>query len=190
MPATLFARARVSLAAASCAFVLVFSASAHAQAPTSGWKMPNLNPFASSTSAPSKNYNNNGGRSTFSKVVDPFGLIPGTSGAKTSTASWSQPPQQPSTWQKVTGGTKKMADGTKKMASQTADFLNPFDDANDQPATQNNHLGSNSSFNRQANHRPAQPKESKGWFSGFGSQETEEKPKSVNGFLSQKRPMP
>lgn len=194
MPATLFARTRVSLAAASFAFVLFLSAhAAHAQAPTSGWRMPNLNPFAGNSNAPANNYGNTGGRSTFSKVVDPFGLIPGTGAGKTSTASWSQPPQQPSTWQKMTTGTKKMADGTKKMASQTADFLNPFDDANDQPAAQNNNFtGNNSAFNRQANRRQAQGTENKGWFSGLtgSQQQPEEEPKSVNGFLSRKRPMP
>jgi hypothetical protein len=193
MPAFLSARARISLAMASFAFVLFLSTTnAHAQAPTSGWRMPNLNPFAGNSAAPNPNYGNTGGRSTLSKVVDPFGLIPGTGAAKTSTASWSQPPQQPSTWQKVTTGTKKMADGTKKMASQTADFLNPFDDGNDQPAPQNNNFtGSNSAFNRQANRRQAQGTENKGWFSGLtGSQQAEEEPKSVNGFLSRKRPMP
>lgn len=167
--------------APSLAFVLVLSvaAAANAQSPTSGWRMPNLNPFAGKSNAPA----NNGGRSTVAKVVDPFGLIPGT-GGRTSNASFGQQPQQPSTWQKMTSG-------TKKVASQTADFLNPF---NDEPAPvqQNNFTGSNSAFNRQANKRPVQQaKEKQGWFPGLNTtQGTEEKPSSVNGFLSQKRPMP
>lgn len=177
-----------ALVASGFVFVLVVSAAANAraQAPTSGWRMPNLNPFAGKSSAPASN----GGRSTVAKVVDPFGLIPGT-GGKTSTASWNQTPQQPTTWQRMTSGTKKMADGTKKMASQTADFLNPFDDGADQPA-QNSYTGSNSAFNRQANKRPVQQAtEKQGWFPGLNTtQGTEEKPSSVNGFLSQKRPMP
>lgn len=171
-----------ALVASSFAFVLVVGAAANAQAqaPTSGWRMPNLNPFAGRSNAPA----NNGGRSTVAKVVDPFGLIPGT-GGRTSNASFGQQPQQPSTWQKMTSG-------TKKAASQTADFLNPFNDGADKPATQNNYTGSNSAFNRQANKRPVQQaKEKQGWFPGLNTAHgTEEKPSSVNGFLSQKRPMP
>ncbi len=167
------------LSAGSVALILaVTTSTAHAQAPTSGWRMPNLNPFASKTNAPAAP----GGRSTAAKVLDPFGLIPGT-GGKTATASFGRQTQQPSTWQKMTTG-------TKRMASQTADFLNPFDDA--QPQTRNENLtGSNSVFNQQANRRRnAGAQEKKSWLPGFGAPQPEEKPNSVNGFLAQPRPQP
>ena len=169
--------ALLRFSAASLAVIVVLHASlASAQAPTSGWRMPNLNPFAGKSGAPA----NNGGRSTAAKVLDPFGLIPGT-GGRTSTASFGQQPQQPTTWQKMTNG-------TKKMASQTADFLNPFDDA--QPQTRQESItGSNSSFSQQANRRkPLQEKKS--WLPGWGAPRAEEKPSSVNGFLAQPRPQP
>jgi len=164
---------RRSLAAAC--FALILAAFAQAQAPTSGWRMPNLNPFAGKLNAPA----NNGGRSTISKVVDPFGLIPGT-GGRTSNASFGQQAQQPTAWQKVTGG-------TKRIAGKTADFLNPFNDGKPQ-TRQESVTGSNSVFNQQANRRQAQEKKS--WLPGFGAPQAEEKPSSVNGFLAQPRPQP
>lgn len=166
------------LSAGSVALILaVTSSTTHAQAPTSGWRMPNLNPFAAKTNAPV----GPGGRSTTAKVLDPFGLIPGT-GGRTSNASFGQQ-QQPSTWQKMTTG-------TKKAASRTADFLNPFDDA--KPQTRNENLtGSNSAFNQHANRRKnAGATEKKSWLPGFGAPQAEEKPTSVNGFLAQPRPQP
>lgn len=163
-----------ALSAGSVALILaVTTSTVHAQAPTSGWRMPNLNPFAKSTGP--------GGRSTAAKVLDPFGLIPGT-GGRASNASFGQQ-QQPSTWQKVTSG-------TKKAASQTADFLNPFNDAKPEPRNENL-TGSNSVFNQQANRRKnAGAQEKKSWLPGFGAPQAEEKPNSVNGFLAQPRPQP
>ena len=179
MSATSLFTVRRTVAAAG--FVLIVSASTHfasAQVPTSGWKMPNLNPFANKTNtAPA----NNGGRSTISKVVDPFGLIPGT-GGKTSQASFGrQVPQQPSTLQKMTTG-------TKKVASQTADFLNPFNDGQPKP-TQQNYTGANSAFNQQANRGRGQD-EKKSWFPGWGAPQAEKGPTSVNSFLNQPKPQP
>ncbi|WP_254513827.1 hypothetical protein [Anatilimnocola floriformis] len=160
-------------AAASFALIVTVSTHAFAQAPTSGWKMPNLNPFASKTAAPA----NNGGRSTISKVVDPFGLIPGT-GGKTTTASFGQ---QPSTLQKMTNG-------TKKAASQTADFLNPFNDGKP-AARQESMTGANSVFNQQANRGKGQA-EKKSWFPGWASPHVEDKDQSVNSFLARPKPQP
>lgn len=155
----------------------------HAQnAPQSGWRMPNLNPFQGTSSAPAKPANN-GSKPLVPKLLNPFGLIPGTSSAKTSSASFGQP-KAPSTWQKMTTG-------TKRMANQTADFLNPFNDA--APTVREESLtGSNSMFNSQANKRPVQAaKEKKSWLPGWNStQGTESKPKTVNDFLSQPRMQP
>jgi hypothetical protein len=157
--------------AASC----VLTTSAFAQgAPQSGWRMPNL--------VPSFGSGGNSNRSTMSKVLDPFGLIPGTSGAQTSGASYAKP-KQPSTLQKMTNG-------TKKMASQTADFLNPFDDG---PAKvkEERLTGSNSIFNSQANQNKIQP-QNKSWFPSWSGSapQPEQRPRTVNDFLSQPRLQP
>jgi hypothetical protein len=125
----------------------------------------------------------NPNRSTAAKVLDPFGLIPGTNGAQNSNASYAKP-KQPSTLQKMTSG-------TKKMASQTADFLNPFDDG--PPKVEEQRLtGNNSIFNGHANPRKTQATESKSWLPNwFGSAPPPEKrPKTVNDFLSQERLQP
>jgi hypothetical protein len=156
--------------------VVLTTSSAQAQnAPQSGWRMPNLIP----SMGPSKP----GERSIVSKVVDPFGLLPGN-GANASNASYGQP-KQPSMLQ-------KMGRGTKKMASQTADFLNPFNDG--PPEVKEEKLtGTNSIFNQQANRRPTQQTTgSKSWTPGWFSEQspTEQRPKTVNDFLSQPRIQP
>ncbi len=151
-------------------------------APQSGWRMPNLNPLQGTSKAQPKPANT-ASKPLVPNLLDPFGLIPGTSSAKTSSASFGQP-KPPSTW-------KKMTTGTKRMANQTADFLNPFNDV--APATHEENLtGSNSMFNNQANKRPVQAaKEKKSWLPGWNSaQGTESKPKTVNDFLSQPRMQP
>jgi hypothetical protein len=163
----------LGMLALACAFTT--SAAVAQSPPQSGWRMPNLIP----SMGPSKP----GERSMVSKVVDPFGLLPGN-GAKASNASYGQP-KQPSMLQ-------KMGTGTKKMANQTADFLNPF---NDGPAEvkEEKLTGSNSIFNQQANKRPTQQTTgSQSWKPGwFGSQSpTEQRPKTVNDFLSQPRMQP
>jgi len=142
-------------------------------APQSGWRMPNLVP----------NLGGNPNRSTMSKVLDPFGLIPGTSSAQNSNASYTKP-KQPSTLQKMTNG-------TKKMASQTADFLNPFNDAPTQVKEQRL-TGSNSAFNSQANPRKSQSSQNSSWVPNWFSSAPppEQRPKTVNDFLSQKRLQP
>jgi hypothetical protein len=117
-----------------------------------------------------------------SKVIDPFGILPGN-GPKASNASYGQP-KQPSMLQ-------KMGTSTKKMASQTADFLNPFNDGPTE-AKEETLTGSNSIFNQQANRRPQKSSESDSWKPGWFSPQspTEERPKTVNDFLSQPRIQP
>lgn len=149
---------------------------AQAQSPPHvSWKFPNLNPLAPKP---------NGERAMAAKVIDPFGLLPGTSNARTKTASFGQPP--------VTSTLDKMTAGTKRMASQTADFLNPFNDGPKQPEFRDDNVtGSNSLFNQQANNR--NQTQSKSWLPGWaggGVQPQKSRPSTVNDFLAQPRIQP
>lgn len=149
---------------------------AHAQQPPHvSWKFPNLNPLAPKP---------NGQRSTTAQVVDPFGLIPGTSNARTKSAAFGQPP--------ATSTLDKTITGTKRMASKTADFLNPFNDGQKQQQfRQESPTGSNSLFHQQANNRKQQAQSGKSWLPGWGGGDLKEsKPSTVNGFLAQPRIQP
>lgn len=132
-----------------------------------GWKMPNLNPFAKKSGPP-----------TSARVSDSGGLkMPKLwpSSGKTTTTR-----KGPSTWQKVSSG-------TKSMMSKTADFLNPFNDADDNPEP-TQITGSNSYFSQVANQKQAEKKSSTflpQWWSG---EEEEQKPKTVTDFLALPRP--
>jgi hypothetical protein len=90
-------------------------------------------------------------------------------------------PAGPSTWQKMTTG-------TKNLVSQTADTLNPFNDANDKveaPAI----TGSNTMFSQASSSRkPAEKSKSflPSWLGG--EPEEEYRPKTVNEFLLQPKP--
>lgn len=91
-------------------------------------------------------------------------------------------PAGPSTWQRVTTG-------TKNLVSTTADTLNPFNDANDNPPPPAL-TGSNTMFSQASNSKKAEEK------SGFslipswpwGAKEEEKRPKTVNDFLMQDKP--
>jgi hypothetical protein len=145
-----------------CSFVAASAARA-----ADGWKMPNLNPFAKKSSPP-----------TSARVSDSGGLqMPNLwpSSRKTTTAR-----KGPSTWQKVSSG-------TKSVMTKTADFLNPFNDAEDNPEP-TQITGSNSYFSQVANQKQAEKKPSTflpQWWSG---DEEEQKPKTVTDFLAQPRP--
>lgn len=148
-----------------------------AQTPTTGWKMPNLNPFQKTNTGASGSVSDQS-KPLVPNALNPFKLIPGTGGG-TSQSSYSKP-QGPTTWQKVSGG-------TKKMAKQTADFLNPFDDAAP-PTREQRMTGTNSSFNQMANPGRAAAAPKKSWIPGWGSsEETNTKPRTVNEFLAQPR---
>ncbi|WP_425617043.1 hypothetical protein NA78x_000711 [Anatilimnocola sp. NA78] len=178
----LFQRSRWAISLASVTLVCgLIATPAFGQAPTSGgWKMPNLNPFAGKSGPATGRVSD---KPLVPDGINPFKLLPGSAG-KTSNSSY-QKPQQPSTWQKVTKG-------TKKAAAQTADFLNPFNDG--QPEVQEQSVtGSNSLFNQHANARASKPGTAPGtnrsWFPGWGGGKTpDSKPKSVNEFLSSPRP--
>jgi hypothetical protein len=133
-----------------------------------GWKMPNLNPFASK-----------GKPSTAARAGSP------------PTSGWHMPKlwpspapdkrrvNQPTAWNKMTSG-------TQKFFSKTADALNPWDDT--QPKPEPKISGSNTAFT----HNNAAKQESKSssvrptsWWKTDTKDQT---PKSVNEFLSQPRP--
>jgi hypothetical protein len=93
----------------------------------------------------------------------------------------SSKPAGPSTWQKMTSG-------TKTFFNETADTLNPFNDANDKvepPAI----TGRNTMFSQASNSKKA---DEKSYFSLpswlGGAEEEEERPKTVNEFLLQPKP--
>ena len=129
-----------------------------------GWKMPSLNPFKKKDSHPAH-----------LRVTDepsPWWKpkLPSLPSRKAKAAS-----SGPSTWSKMTGGTRRAWHKTK-------DVLNPFDDADDQPKDV---TGYNTHFTRQASHHEEE-KEGSSWWPW-----TEEKPKrpqTVQDFLSQERP--
>jgi hypothetical protein len=101
--------------------------------------------------------------------------------AKPTPTMASSKPAGPSTWQKMTTG-------TKNFFNETADTLNPFNDANDKveaPAI----TGHNTMFSQASNSKKA---EEKSFFSLpswlGGAAEEEQKDRTVNDFLMRPRP--
>ena len=80
---------------------------------------------------------------------------------------------QPSTW-------TKLSRGTKSAWSKTTDALNPFDDESDKPKPV---TGYNTAFSRSSR----KPAKKSSWWS-FGADEEPQRPKTVQDFLGQ--PMP
>lgn len=140
----------------------------------SGWSMPNLNPFAARSSAP-----------TSTRIAD------------SSSSGWKMPSMWPSsskTAKKPAGPTtwQKMRSGTKRAWDQTVDFLNPFDDANDNPPTKPL-TGSNTYFSQNARQTGGKSagKEKTSYFPAlWSSEEPDDKPKTVTDFLNQPRIQP
>lgn len=141
----------------SLVFVLVLASSLPAE--ESGWKMPNLNPFAAKKSSP------------------PASKSKGWGMPKLWPQSTAKKPTQPSTF-------SKMQTGTKQFFSKTADVLNPFDDANDPPKS-----STSSSWNpfRSASTSGSTPAKKSSWM--WGAEEEEPSgPRTVNEFLAQPKP--
>jgi hypothetical protein len=92
-----------------------------------------------------------------------------------------QQPAGPTTWQKMTSG-------TKNIINTTADTLNPFNDANDNPP-EPGLTGSNTMFSQAANSRKPEEK-SKSFLPSWlgGAKEEEQRPSTVNEFLLQEKP--
>jgi hypothetical protein len=144
--------------------VICLSAAAASAGADSGWKMPNLNPFASKTSTAS--------RPPTSGWKMP-NLLPKTAAPKRRT-------NQPSTL-------GKMTKGTQQFFSKTADALNPWDSKQPEPAAKI--TGSNSIFTNQSKTTKAENKSSSvSPASWWGGDNKDSRPKSVNDFLSQQRP--
>ncbi|HEX5105124.1 MAG TPA: hypothetical protein VFV87_14995 [Pirellulaceae bacterium] len=151
--------------------VLLLATSAEALA--DGGLLPNLNPFSSQRQKKAP--------------VSSRGGAP-TSGWQwprlwpTSSSSPQRKSSSPSTWQKMNAG-------TKNFLSQTADTLNPFNDAEDNKP-QPGMTGSNSIFSQASQSR--KKNEEKSGFSlipsWWGGQEEEQKDSTVNEFLMRKRP--
>lgn len=167
---------RCGLIAGIAAVALVGATELPAQAqkpPHVSWKIPN--PLAPRP---------NGERAVAAQVIDPLGLLPGTSNARTKTAAFNAPP--------VTSTLDRMTTRTKRMATQTASYLNPFKDKSKPQIREESVTGSNSLFHQQANaNNKKESKASKSWFPGWGSTpKTESRPSTVNGFLAQPRVQP
>lgn len=133
-----------------------------------GWKMPNLNPFSRKGAPP-------------------------TSAHISDDSAWKLPNLMPASSQKRTAATKttapstfqKMTTGTKSMLAKTADALNPFDDANDKQPVR---VTGSKNAARQA---AAKKKAASGsWFPSMWPKPADDRPKDVNAFLSQPRPQP
>jgi hypothetical protein len=151
------------------AILLVVIALPQLAAADDGWQMPNLNPFAKKSRPPTSARVSDGSSWKMPSFL--------TGGTKKPAAP--KKPNQPTTWQ-------KMSASNRKFWSQTADTLNPFNDANDNqppPAA----TGSNSYFS-QASNRKTKEKKSSTFLPSWFSEEKEEKPKTVNEFLGRPRP--
>ena len=145
----------------ACMLLAVLSCPARAE---SNWKLPNLNPFAKkpATSARPK-------KTSRFKMPD---LLPSWGEKKARRSS------EPSTWNKITTG-------TKKFAGKTADVLTPWDTAAEKKA-KNSSINDRFSFNK-----PARKKEKKSLFASWLPKKEEPKrPRSVAEFLKQPRPRP
>jgi hypothetical protein len=144
---------------------LVWLASA-GLADAEGWQMPSLNPFKKKDSHPAHL------RITDDKSQSNWWnpKLPSPSSSKPQAST-----SQPSTWNKMTRG-------TKAAWSKTTDALNPFDDKNDKPKSV---TGYNTHFSQASARKKTEKKSS--WWPSWGAKE-EKRPKTVEDFLSQERP--
>jgi hypothetical protein len=135
-----------------------------------GWMMPNLNPFSSTTKAP-----------TSSRAAQPP-----TSGFKMPNL-WPQShaKAQPKRRANQPSTMSRMTSGAQNMFSKTADSLNPWDK---KPAAQPQKLtGSKSVFTGKSTTTKAKKDTDVKPASWFG-EKTDSRDKSVNDFLSRPRP--
>ncbi|HUE71519.1 MAG TPA: hypothetical protein VMP01_11600 [Pirellulaceae bacterium] len=146
------------------AFAIAIQGMLPALALAEGWKMPNLNPLARKDSHPANlRLADHDEKSTWWKPKLPS--LP---------ASRSRARSQPSTWSKMTRG-------TKAAWAKTTDALNPFDDENDKPKAV---TGYNTHFT-QASTRKRQEKKSSWW---PWSAEEPKRPQTVQDWMSQEMP--
>jgi len=146
-------------------FIVLALVGSTAAAADGGWTMPNLNPFAAKSKTPA---------SARSHAATSGWHMPSLWPAPTTAKRKSN---QPSTW-------SKMTTGTKSFFSKTADALTPGDSSKTNSAPKI--TGSNSIFSHQA---PKKEEKSSSILptSWWTSDKTDE-PKSVNEFLARPRP--
>lgn len=162
---------KTSYVVAAFSWMMLLIVPALAVAEEGGWSMPNLNPFAKK------------GRSRASASVSDaptsgwkWPKLWPSSAPKMPGMSRSARSSEPSTWQKMTTG-------TKNAMSKTADMLNPFDNADDNkqaPIT-----GSNSVFSQASKNKKSKAKSFLPSWSWGGE---EEKDETVNQFLARPKP--
>ena len=133
----------------------------------SSWKLPNLNPFASKGQPPTA-----------------------ARAPKAASTGWRMPKLWPGASAKRPTGQptslQKMTTGTKQFFSKTADALNPWDDANDQPPARAS--GSNSAISRATKKKKESTSSGLSPASWWSSDEKDDRDKTVNDFLSRPRP--
>ena len=127
-----------------------------------GWKMPNLNPFARNDSHPANVRMADDENAPWWKPKFP-----------SVTASRTRKSSQPSTWTKISRG-------TRSAWSKTTDALNPFNDANDKPKPI---TGYNTAFSRPSR----RTEEKSSWWPSWGAEEPK-RPQTVQDFIGQPRP--
>ncbi len=162
--------------------VVLFAVAAIAPADEGGWRFPNLNPFQSSKpakprAAASVSDNNSESMFQFPKLPSlprpslPFAQKPKPQAPRVA-APRRPAPQGPSTFERV-------STGTKSFFSKTYDVLTPWDnDAPAKPATQP----------RSA--RRADASSNSSWFPWFSSKSEPERVETVNEFIALPRVKP
>jgi len=138
-----------------------------------GWKLPNLNPFTTTTTKAK--------RPATARVSD------------SPTSGWRMPKllptlSTPSSASKQPNALQKMTTGTKNLMNKTAGALNPWQTTAEQPAPKI--TGSNSAFNQSANNRSAAKKKNDStgsWLPSSWFTEEKKEPETVTSFLAQPR---
>lgn len=164
---------KTPLVVALLAILTIVAVPAASIAEEGGWKLPGLAPFKRKQK-PQIN-----ARARVSDAPTSGWKWPKLWPSREPTPAQSNPANQ-TTWQ-------KMNSGTKNFLSQTADTLNPFNDANDNPPEQKV-TGSSSMFSQASRNSEAKSKSFLPSWPWGGAEEEEQRPKTVNDFLMQPRP--
>jgi len=138
------------------------------------WKMPNLNPFATPKTPP---------RTVGSQGDSGWSWWPGNQPQKSPSLWPSKPKGNSSLWPQNNSNSMwtRMTQSTKSAFTKTADFLNPFDDANDKPTySPTGTRGISNSTPKPAGKAP--------WWAPYDNPEPNDRPQTVTDFLKQSRP--
>lgn len=136
-----------------------------------GWGMPNLNPFAKKSKLPTSASVSDQGRSSG------FSLLPKWPGSKSSKPTAAR---GPSTWTRVTTG-------TKSLVSKTTDALTPWDNDKKTAAKPQGPTGSFNPFTSASSKKQDNEKKSflPSWTMG---EDKPKQPTTVNEWLAQPKP--